>query len=124
MLSESSYLTAIYVYVGSACIILLYLCWWLGRHWRPAWVALVVLLTAVLLLTPAYPKAGVDTMAPAVIVAAFQILTQDIDSAQHALKPLVFFSEVAVVIALLLRLLVFRRPRKVTASTAKRPLQS
>ena len=79
---------------------------------------------ALLLLTPAYPKAGVDTMAPAVIVAAFQILTQDIDSAQHALKPLVFFSEVAVVIALLLRLLVFRRPRKVTASTAKRPLQS
>lgn len=124
MLSESSYLTAIYVYVGSACIILLYLCWWLGRHWRPAWVVLVVLLTAVLLLTPAYPKAGVDTMAPAVIVAAFQILTQDIDSAQHALKPLVFFSEVAVVIALLLRLLVFRRPRKVTASTAKRPVQS
>ncbi|MDE0949935.1 MAG: hypothetical protein OSA45_01605 [Halioglobus sp.] len=124
MLSESSYLTAIYVYVGSACIILLYLGWWLGRHWRPAWVVLVVLLTAVLLLTPAYPRAGVDTMAPAVIVAAFQILTQDIDSAQHALKPLVFFSEVAVVIALLLRLLVFRRPRKVTASTAKRPVQS
>lgn len=111
MLDESSYLTAVYVYVGAACVILLYLSWWLGRHWRPGWVALVVLLAAALLLTPAYPKAGIDTMAPALIVVAFQVLTADIDSAQHAIKPLGFFSGLAVVVALLLRLTVFRRPR-------------
>ena len=76
MLSESSYLTAIYCYVGAAVVMLLYLAWWLGRHWRPGWVALVVLLAAALLLTPAYPRPDVDTMAPALIVAGFQMLTE------------------------------------------------
>ena len=31
MLSEESYLTAIYVYLGAAGLILLCLVWWLGR---------------------------------------------------------------------------------------------
>ncbi len=75
MLDESSYLTAIYIYVGAAMVMLLYLTWWLSRHWRPSWVALVVLLIAALLLTPAYPKAGVTTMAPALVVAAFLIIS-------------------------------------------------
>ena len=121
MLNESSYLTAVYVYVGAACVMLLYLCWWLGRHWRPGWVALVVLLAAALLLTPAYPKAGADTMAPALIVAAFQILTVDYESAQHALKPLGFFSGLAVLAALLLRLTVFRRRK---ASRERPPVKT
>jgi len=109
MLSESSYLTAIYIYVGSASIMLLYLAWWLGRHWRPGFVALVVLLLAALLLTPAYPKAGVETMAPALIVAVFQFATQGPDAAAHAIRPLVFMSAVAVVFAMLLTVTVLRR---------------
>jgi hypothetical protein len=124
VLDESSYLIAVYVYVGAACAMLLYLCWWLGRHWRPGWVALVVLLAAALLLTPAYPKAGIDTMAPALIVAAFQVFTADLDSAQHALKPLVFFSGLALVAALLLRLTVFRRPRASKASRDRPPAKT
>ena len=124
MLDESSYLTAVYVYVGAACAMLLYLCWWLGRHWRPGWVALVVFVAAALLLTPAYPKEGTDTMAPALIVAVFQIFTADIDSAQHALKPLGFFSGLAVVAALLLRLTLFRRPRAGNASRGRPPVNT
>lgn len=108
MLDENSYLTAIYVYVGAAMAMLVYLAWWLGRHWRPGWVALVVLLAAALLLTPAYPKAGVTTMAPALVVAAFLIATQDVEAAQHAIRPLVFMSGMGVVIALLLNMTVFR----------------
>ena len=119
MLSESSYLTAMYVYIGSAVVMLLYLAWWLARHWRPSWVALVVLLAAALLLTPAYPKEGVTTLAPALIVAAFQVLTYGLEGAQHALRPLALMLAAAVVIALLLRLTVFRRSRRRAARAAR-----
>ncbi len=111
MLDDNSYLLAIYVYVGAASVMLLYLAWWLSRHWRAGWVSLVVLLAAALLLTPAYPKAGVSTMAPALIVAMFQIATQDIEAAKHALRPLVFMSGMAMVITLLLNMTVFRWSR-------------
>ena len=114
MLDEHSYLTAIYIYVGAAMVMLLYLTWWLSRHWRPGWVSLVVLLMAALLLTPAYPKAGVTTMAPALIVAGFLIATQDVEAAEHAIRPLVFMSGMGVVITLLLNMTIFRwwRARK------------
>jgi hypothetical protein len=120
VLNESSYLIAIYVYVGAALVMLLYLAWWLGRHWRAGWVALAVLLSAALLLTPAYPKAGVDTMAPALIVAAFQIATHGVEAAIHALRPLIFMSGVAVVLSLLLSFTLFRR-RRVRSSGRKKP---
>jgi hypothetical protein len=111
MLTDNAYLTAIYIYVGAAIVLLLYLAWWLGRHWRPGWVTLVVLVLAALLLTPAYPKSGVSTMAPALIVAAFQIATQGVDAANHALRPLIFMSGLAIVFALLLNMTLFRRRR-------------
>ena len=109
MLSESSYLMAIYVYTGAAFGLLICLAWWLGRHWRAGWVALVVLLAAALLLTPAYPKADVDTFAPALIVAGFQLFTEGYAAAEHALRPLAYMSALAVVIALLLWVTIFRR---------------
>jgi len=114
LLSESSYLTAIYTYVGSAVIMLVYLAWWLGRHWRPGWVALAVLLAAALLLTPAFPRTDVDTMAPALIVAGFQLLTDGYAAAEHALRPLGFMSAFAAVLAFILWLLFLRgrAPRK------------
>jgi hypothetical protein len=109
VLSESSYMAAIYTYVGAASAILLCLLWWLSRHWRASWVTLVVLLAAALLLTPAYPKDGVDTFAPALVVAGFQLFTEGVEAAEHALRPLRFMCGVAVVVALLMRLTLFRR---------------
>ena len=112
MLSESSYMTALYVYIGAALATMLYLAWWLSRHWRAGTVALCVLLAGALLLTPAYPKEGVETLAPALIVAAFQFLTEGLDGAMHALRPLAFMCAVALVLALLLRLSIFRNRGK------------
>jgi tellurite resistance protein TehA-like permease len=112
MLDEGSYLTAIYIYVGSASVLLMYLAWWLSRHWSPGWVALAVLLMAALLLTPAYPKVDADTVAPALIVATFEIMTTGVEAADYALRPLMFAAGVAVVLALLLRMTVFRRRKK------------
>lgn len=116
MLSESSYLMAIYVYTGAAGVALLLLLWWLRR--RPALAALLVLLAAALLLTPAYPRDGVTTLAPALIVALFQFLTEGYEAAWHALRPLAFMSSLAVVLALLLRLSVFRRRAAVAPESA------
>lgn len=123
MLSEDSYLTALYVYAGAASALLLCLVWWLRRR-GPGWVALLVLLAAALLLTPAYPKEGVATLAPALIVAGFQLLTDGYEAAAHALRPLGFMCGLAVVLALLLRLTVFRRrARPAQASRAAEAAQ-
>ena len=108
MLTESSYLTAIYTYCGAAILATLLLAWWVGRRWPNGWTALLVLLSAALLLTPAFPQPGVETMAPALIVAGFEFLLNGPEAAQHAIKPLSIACGLAVVLALLLRLTVLR----------------
>ncbi len=123
MLNNSAYVQAMCIYIGSATVFIAYLGWWLGRHWRAGWVTLVVLLMAALLLTPAYPKAGIQTMAPALIVAAFQFMTTGVDSARHALRPLIFMAGGAVIIALLLSMTIFRR-RRVHKTRPARPTPS
>lgn len=120
MLNDNAYFTAICIYVGSAAVLIMYIGWWLGRHWRAGWVTLVVLLLAALLLTPAYPKADVHTMAPALIVAAFQFLTAGVEGARHALRPLIFMSAAAVIVTVLLSMTVFRR-RRVQKGRPARP---
>ena len=120
MLSEESYLTAIYAYTGAATLMLLCLAWWLGRSWRAGWAALAVLLAAALLLTPAYPKEGVSTMAPALIVAGFQLFTEGYEASLHALRPLGMACGLAVVLAILLRFSILR-PRKTPAVPPGRP---
>ena len=109
MLTEASYMMAIYAYTGAAALILLCLAWWLGRSWGAGWTLLAVLLSAALLLTPAFPREGVDTMAPALVVAGFQVMTEGLESAMHARRPLAYSSGLALVLAALLRLTLFRR---------------
>lgn len=118
MLTESSYLTAIYAYCGAAILAALLLAWWLGRRWPNGWTALLVLLAAALLLTPAYPQPGVETMAPALIVAGFELFLNGPEAAEHAIKPLSIACGLAVVLAILLRLTVLRRRGKPPADKA------
>ena len=112
MLSASSYMDALYIYIGAAGALLIYLAWLLARHWRAAWVALAVLLSAALLLTPAHPTPELSTFAPALIVAIFEGLIHGPEAARHAIKPLVFMTGLAVVISILLRLTLFRTRRE------------
>lgn len=109
MLSESSYMTAIYLYVGAAVIALVFLGWWLRRRLPAAGLALLLLLGAAVLLTPAFVRDDVTTMAPALIVAGFQYFTQGYAAAEHALRPLGVTAIIACGLALILRLTVFRR---------------
>ena len=110
MLSESSYLTAIYTYLAAAGAIVLYLAWILGRkwQWRAGWVTLVVLLSAALLFTPAYPDPSIKTFAPALIVVVFESLINGPEAAQHAVKPLMYMAGLALIVTVLLRLTFFR----------------
>ncbi len=108
MLTEASYHTAIYVYAGSALLALLLLVWWLRRSWSRGWRLFLLLAGAALLLTPAYPQPGVDTLAPALVVAGFQMFTDGVDSAMHALRPLGAMLALASVLTLLIRFTLFR----------------
>ncbi len=120
MLSEESYQAALYTYLCAAALIVLYLGWWLGRRWPPFLAALTVFLVAALLMTPAYPDGGVSTMAPALIVAGFLILTSGVDSAVHALRPLAMSCAFAFALSLLLYIVWFRprSRRRANASPA------
>ena len=57
-------------------------------------------------------------MAPAAIVAGFQLATEGMDSARHAIKPLAYSCGLAVALAALLRLTVLRRRKPVAESPA------
>lgn len=118
MLSEQSYYIALAAYLGAAVLALVLAAWWLRRRWHPAWIGLLVLLGAALLLTPAYPEAGISTLAPAVIVAGFQWMTVGQEAAAHALRPLLAATALAVLLALLFALVVRLRrgTRPVTES--------
>lgn len=110
MLDESSYLQALYLYVGAAGAFLLYMGWILKRYWSAAWVCFTVLFMAALLLTPAYPEPTITTFAPALIVALFESMINGVDAARHAVKPLVFMLFLALTVSLLLRFTLFRKP--------------
>lgn len=118
MLNEDAYVTALWAYIGSAVLALLCTAWWLRRSWRPSWLTLLVLTGAALLLTPAFPEPGMNTLAPALIVAAFQLMTSGAEAARHALLPLGVMVALAIVVTLLLRVFLFRRPDTVVARPA------
>lgn len=108
MLSESSYMSAIYTYLAAAGIAIVLMGWWLRRSWRPAWLAFFLLLAAAVLLTPAFVRTDVATMAPALIVAGFAFFTDGYEAAEHALRPLGVMCILAAGVALLLRLTVLK----------------
>ncbi|MFV0478921.1 MAG: hypothetical protein ACK5ME_13970 [Parahaliea sp.] len=121
MLNEESYQMAMIAYIASAVLALLLTAWWLRKSWRPAWIGFVVLVGGALLLTPAYPEAGINTMAPALVVAAFQWVTIDQSAAEHALRPLAYMVGGAAVLSLLLGLTILRYRSKVHAKARPKP---
>jgi hypothetical protein len=115
VLTESGYLWALIVYIASALFALvLFNLWFLkGRS-----LALRVLLSfplAALLFTPAYIEPDAETFAPALIVAAFQWLSQGPEFAEHALRPLALFSGVGLGAGLLMAGVLTVRERRARA---------
>ena len=86
MLTGGSYQLAMATYLGAGALALLLLAWWL-RRW-PLLASWLCCSGAAPLLLPAYPEPGMETMAPALVVAAFQFGTEGLEAAMHALRPL------------------------------------
>ncbi len=87
MLDEASYQAGMVVYLGAGALVVLLMGWWLRRWLHRSW-PLWSALAAALLLTPAYADESASTMAPALIVAGFEMLTHGPDAAAHAVRPL------------------------------------
>ncbi|MEM1402414.1 MAG: hypothetical protein AAGG55_03710 [Pseudomonadota bacterium] len=118
MLTEGSYQGAIWVYVLSAIFALVLFNFWMLRERSWGLRTLLTLPLATLLLIPAYIEAGAETLAPALIVLAFQWLSAGQEAAEHALRPLLLFTAVALVPGVLwcLIALLFGRGRADAAS--------
>jgi hypothetical protein len=98
MLSTESYYLAWAIYLLAALGFLLVVRSWLVHVLSPASVVTILLLLAAWMLTPALPEAGADTYAPAVVVAAFDLLTLGFEEFIRALKPLVLMTGLALVV--------------------------
>jgi hypothetical protein len=114
MLTSSSYLLAMASYLGAGLLALLLLAWWLRA--RPLLACWLFFSGAAVLLLPAYPEPGMETLAPALVVAAFQLGTGGVDDAMHALRPLGLTLLIAQVPGLGAGAWLRRRRRAVTAS--------
>ena len=102
MLTDSGYMGGLLAYTGAALLAL-----WLLHRWflrgLPWPLRLLILLPAAgLLLTPAYTQPEAETMAPALVVAAFQWATAGREAAEHALRPLGTMTAIAAVVAVVL----------------------
>lgn len=107
MLTETGYVFAMAIYLVAGLITCAVGALWVAR--RPGWRLAWFLTGAALLLTPAFPTPGMDTLAPAAIVAGFQLATAGVEPAMHALRPLGIALAVAWVLALAGAALFWRR---------------
>ncbi len=115
LLDENSYTVGMVLYLGAGGLASLFVTWWFRRRWTIALGVSAGLLLAALLLTPAYQSASAETMAPALIVAAFEWLTNGREAADHAIRPLLaslgLASAVSAVLLLLGWIIGRRKPR-------------
>lgn len=120
MLTEEGYFAGLVIYAGAALLALLLFNLWFLRGRSAALRLLLSLPLAGLLLTPALIQPEADTFAPAVVVVAFQWLSQGPDAAAHALRPLVLFTGSALGLGILsaFLLIVLRRKPRESANAA------
>lgn len=110
MLTESGYLVAMTVYLLAGLFTCLVGARWLAK--RPGWRLGWFLTGAALLLTPAFPSPGMDTMAPASVVAGFQLATAGVEPAMHALRPLAVGLATAWLLTLFAVVVLWQRRRR------------
>ncbi len=111
MLTATSYAVGLTVYVLSALLALVLANLWFLRNRSPALKVFLSLPLAALLLTPAYIEAGAETLAPALVVAAFQWLSQGPEAASHAVRPLVMFTGLGFALGAVAGALLWMRNR-------------
>jgi hypothetical protein len=111
MLTESAYFWAIAIYCLSAVAALALVRRWMLRRLRLSLQLLILLPLAALLLTPAYIAPEAETLAPALVVGVFQLMTAGMENAVHAFRPLAVFTAAAFALGLLLSAVSLMRGR-------------
>ncbi|EED33095.1 conserved hypothetical protein [gamma proteobacterium NOR5-3] len=106
MLTETAYLGALIIYALSALLAVALMNLWLLRSWSLGFKLLLSLPLLSLLLTPALIQPEAPTFAPALVVLAFQWLSQGQEAAAHALRPLLLFTGISAGLALLVALVL------------------
>ncbi|MFT4873255.1 hypothetical protein [Congregibacter sp.] len=106
MLTETAYLSALIVYALSTLLAVALINFWLLRRLPLGLKILLSLPVLSLFLTPAFIQPEADTLAPALVVVAFQWLSQGQEAAAHALRPLLLFTGTSVVFGILLALIL------------------
>lgn len=101
MMTETDYQLGVAAYIIAALATVLALT--VGRRDAPS--RLWPLPLTALLLTPALLAPGAETVAPALIVSAFQLGTGGPEAAMHALRPLALVTGVSLLLSLGWRLL-------------------
>ena len=114
MLTAENYQIAWGIYTVAALGMLLYMRFWWRRRVSGGGSIVLLLLLAALILTPAHPDGDTPSYAPALIVAAFDLLTYGSEEAIRPLRPIGVVAGTALVasaVILLLRQLFRRRNR-------------
>jgi len=102
MLTEQSYMNAWLVYGLATAAALFVLNRWMRGSIGPTARIFVLSMLGGLALTPAHPDETVATWAPALIVAAFDFLTEGAEAASRMVQPLLAGQAVAFSLAILL----------------------
>ena len=100
MLTAESYIMAWTVYMVATLIGLLILYLWIGPRMSAGARLTLLLLLAAMALTPARPDANLASWAPAVIVAAFDLLTDGTEAALRPLRPMLIMSAMSLALCL------------------------
>lgn len=113
MLTETGYTLGLGTYLGAGTLLALGSSRWLLPRSASIIGGTLLGVLLALLLTPALPRPGMDSFAPALVVALFQWFTAGPEAAAHALRPLGVAVAVGAALGFcygLLRRLLARRP--------------
>jgi len=112
MLTQSAYLTALAIYLAAGLLTAMIVALWVRRHFSLLPGLVCGIAAATVLMVPAYPQAGSDTFAPALVVLGFTVLTEGWAQAGHAVRPLLLAVAVALLLSVMTALVVWLANRK------------
>ena len=101
MLTAESYQTAWVAYGAATVGAVGLLYFWVGDRLSHGTRLCLALMLALLALTPAHPAPDVQTWAPAVVVAGFELLTSGVEAALRPLRPVLIAEALLLALCLL-----------------------
>jgi hypothetical protein len=112
LLTAESYETAWIAYGAATAGAVVILYFWVGNRLSRGLRLSLALMLAVLALTPAHPAPDIQTWAPAVVVAGFELLSSGLEAALRPLRSLLIAEALLLVVCVLVWLVLGRLRRE------------